>query len=194
MNSLENIDNLEKHGFMLVKNFLSPEVLKMCKSFLHIADVCNAKLIESETILHGRTEAYFRSVFMDALLLTYLPKLREFFKADIRPAYSYVRQYFNGSSIGIHRDRAQCEYSVSVFLRRNGKGSTPLVFCDDQNGTNPVSLYQEEGDAVLFYGAAEYGGKWHYRPQVEEESIVCLFMHYVAYDKPAEFEYPLMDE
>ena len=173
-------DLLQKNKYVLIKNFLSPDMIELCKSFLDMSLVSNIRAHESNPYLVGDVEEILPNIFVDSILLAYKNQIESLFNTEMIPSYIFLREYKRGSELLCHRDRAECEFSATILLNKNGDGPSSLVFCDDENMTNPVEVSLEEGDAIIFSGAKDYDGKWHYRPKVEQESIVTAFLHYVS--------------
>ena len=173
-------NHLKEHGYVLVKDFFTPDVVQICKSFLDLSFSHKLRKPESNPYLEGEITQILPSIFADSILLAYLPVVEEIFDAEMIPSYVFFREYKRGSSLKIHRDRDVCEYSVTILINKDGGGRTSLVFCDDEEGNNPVEVVLEEGDAIVFKGAKNYDGRWHYRPKVEQNSITQVFLHYVS--------------
>lgn len=107
------------------------------------------------------------------------------------PSYIFFREYFEGSELLIHRDRAVCEFSATILIDKNGEGESSLCFCDDEEGNNPVEVFMEEGDAIIFSGSYQFDGRWHYRSAVKQKSITQAFLHYVSPGNEAVDGFPL---
>lgn len=173
---------LRKHGYVLVRNFLSPEVVELYKGMIDLSYTQNIRRPERADVLVGDIEAINKNIFDDMILLYKKDHVEKLFGVSMIPSYIFTREYFKGSELLIHTDREQCQYSVTVTLHKGGTGKSALVFCDDELGSNPVEIEMQEGDAILFNGAEAYGGKPHYRPKVELDSLVQTFLHYVRFD------------
>ena len=172
--------HLKEHGFVLIKDFFTPDVIQLCKSFLDLSFSHGLRKPESNPYLEGEITQILPSIFANSILLAYTPLLEQIFEAELIPSYIFFREYGRGSSLKIHRDRDVCEYSTTILINKDGEGISSLVFCDDEDSTNPVEVILEEGDAIIFKGAKNYGGRWHYRPKVEQNSITQVFLHYVS--------------
>ena len=173
-------NKLKDNGYVLIKNFLSPEIVQICKSFLDLSISSGLRQPESNPYLTGNVELISPNIFADSILLAYKNTIEDLFDTEMIPSYIFFRQYHTGSELKIHRDRPECEFSVTLLIDKDGKESSSLVFCDDEEGNNPVEVFMEEGDAIIFSGSYGFDGKWHYRPKVEQKSITQAFLHYVS--------------
>lgn len=184
-------DHLKEHGYVLIKNFMSPEVIQICKSFLDLTHA-QPELRKPETnpYLSGDITQIMPTVFADSILLAYMTRISEIFDAELIPSYIFFRHYNKGSELKIHQDRDVCEFSATILINRDGEEPSSLVFCDDEFGTNPVEVFMEEGDAIIFKGSKNHGGRWHYRPRVEQNSITQAFLHYVSPGNMPEKDFP----
>ena len=173
-------DHLKEHGYVLIKNFLTPDVLELCKSFLDLSLVHDMRTPESNPYLYGDVYEIGDNIFADSILLAYKNPIEVIFNTEMIPSYIFIREYMRGSELMTHRDRPECEFSATILLNKNGEGDCSLFFCDDKEKTNSVGVPLEEGDAIIFSGATDFDGKWHYRPRLEPESITTAFLHYVS--------------
>ena len=176
----EQIDHLKEHGYVLIKNFMAPDMIELCKSFLDLSVASGLRKPETNPYLTGDIEQILPNIFVDSILLAYKNRIESLFDVEMIPSYIFLREYLKGSELLIHRDRPQCEFSATILIDKQGEGNTSLFFCDDEEGTNSVGVDMEEGDAIIFSGASAFDGKWHYRPKLEQKSIVTAFLHYVS--------------
>jgi hypothetical protein len=173
-------DHLKEHGYVLIKNFMSPDMIELCKSFLDLSVVSGLRKPETNPYLTGDVEQILPNIFVDSILLAYMNRIESLFETEMIPSYIFLREYLKGSELLTHRDRPQCEFSATILIDKQGEGNTSLFFCDDEQKTNSVEVNMEEGDAIVFSGASDFDGKWHYRPKLEQKSIVTAFLHYVS--------------
>lgn len=104
----------------------------------------------------------------ETLLKSIRPKVEDAFKQKLIETYSYVRIYINSSFLPKHKDRMDCEYSVTL----NISGESWPIFIED-NIQIPVIL--NPGDA-LFYKGCELT---HWRePYTGKEEYIQIFLHY----------------
>jgi hypothetical protein len=83
-----------------------------------------------------------------------------------------------------------CEFSITVLINKDGDQPSSLCFCDDEDKTNSKEVFMEEGDAIFFFGAEDFNGLWHYRPKVEQQSIIQAFFHYVSPNNKSKNVFP----
>lgn len=183
----------EKNGFVKLKGILSPEVIELYKAFIDMSKFKEMRIQENNTYLGGHTEMVEHNIFDDSMLL-YCKHIAEKIWGieDMVPAYAFSREYYPGSELKVHRDREACQYSLTLTMSKKGQGSTILWFSENEDKSNAIPVDLEEGDAIIFNGASEYNGKWHWRDPLEIDSLVQLFLHYVHPDTPelADFSFP----
>jgi len=90
---------------------------------------------------------------------------------QLKPAYSFARVYRKGNVLPPHKDRASCEYSVTINLKQSQPWAIYM-------GKKPV--IQNVGDGVIYKGCEIE----HSRKEFEGEEYVQLFLHYVDSEGP----------
>lgn len=97
------------------------------------------------------------------------------------PTYSYAVQYEGGQDLPRHRDRAQCEYTVSIALDYEPSGEL-------QASPWPIKIHTAYGDREHlhpFGGGSIFKGRElaHSRdPLPQGHTATMLFIHYVLHD------------
>ncbi len=114
----------------------------------------------------------------DVLLGSLTDDVSEWAGRSLLPTYSFARLYGPGSSLRRHRDRAACEYSVSVTLLSEGDEPWPLWIESPPDAATAVELGC--GDAVLYQGTK----LTHWRDSIDERWHAQLFLHWVDADGP----------
>jgi hypothetical protein len=109
----------------------------------------------------------------DTLMLMCLSSVEEIVGKKLLPTYTYARIYFNGADLLPHKDRDECEHSVSLSLGGTSSALWPLWFKNDDAEPEYAAMY--EGDAVVYQGNKVN----HWRDEFEGETQFQLFMHYV---------------
>lgn len=109
----------------------------------------------------------------DTLMLMCLSSVEEVVGKKLLPTYTYARIYFNGADLLPHKDRDECEHSVSLSLGGTSSALWPLWFKNEDKEPEYAAMY--EGDAVVYQGNKVN----HWRDEFEGETQFQLFMHYV---------------
>jgi hypothetical protein len=98
----------------------------------------------------------------------------------VQPSYVYFGAYQRGAVLEPHRDRAQCEYTMTfcIDFSPEPENETPWpIYIETPAGA--VATYQAIGDGLIFKGHELI----HYRHKLEEGSCsTSLFFHYVSKD------------
>ena len=119
-------------------------------------------------------------LFIDALLLDFLPSAEAISRLKLFPTYSYFRVYKRGDFLVKHTDRPSCEISISFYVAHH---AWPLLL-EMPNGISSIEL--KPGDA-LFYRGIDIS---HWREPMNGERAAHVFLHYVDQSGPyAEWKY-----
>jgi hypothetical protein len=170
----------EKNGFVKIKNVLSPEIIEMYKSFIDISHLKNMRNVETGEYIDVDIQNVDHNVLDDSILLYCQHIIEKIWGIDgMVPSYAFSREYFQGSELKLHRDREACQYSITITMCKRGEGTSFLWFSENDDKSNAIPVDLDEGDAIIFNGGSNYGGKWHWRDPLELDSLVQLFLHYV---------------
>ena len=85
------------------------------------------------------------------------------------PTYAYTREYQNGDPLIAHKDRPECQVSVSLHLW----GDQDWEICVENQ-----SYLLTPGDAVIYYGCDQE----HERKPYPGQNYVQTFLHYVDFN------------
>ena len=116
-------------------------------------------------------------VFMDGLLIDFLPLAEEVTRLRLSPTYSYFRVYKRGDTLVKHTDRPSCEISLTLCLGYEAEGPWPLLL-ENRDGVSSIEL--EPGDALLYRGIE----CTHWREPFGGERAAQVFLHYVDQNGP----------
>ena len=151
-------------NYKLIKNFFSPEELKLFQKY------CYNKLDKNKDYRldsQSFSPAWYSDPLMTSLLDTKLPIVEKESNLKLFPTYAYWRYYVLGATLKKHKDRPACEISVTACIKKYD--NWPIVV----EGT---SFELEEGDAVLYAGCDQE----HERPGIYKgEGMAQVFLHYV---------------
>ncbi len=113
------------------------------------------------------------------------PKYSVIAGEPLKPSYVYLASYLSGAELRKHKDREQCEFSITFCLDFSPEPdlATPWpIKLDTTVGT--VTAYQALGDGLAYRGTRLP----HYRSVLPEgQTSMSIFFHYVA----ADFDGPL---
>lgn len=116
-------------------------------------------------------------VFMDALLVDFLPFAEEVTQLKLSPTYSYFRVYKRGDILVKHTDRPSCEFSLTLCLGYDAEKPWPLLL-DGPDGASSIELMP--GDGMLYRGTEHT----HWREPFEGHRAAQVFLHYVDQNGP----------
>jgi hypothetical protein len=108
----------------------------------------------------------------DALMFYLHPKMEEWTGKKLHPTFSYARVYRNGHDLWRHRDRAECEYSITITLKEDGT-VWPIIMGDE-------ALVLPQGSGCVYMGEKIL----HERKPYEGNEQVQVFCHYVDINGP----------
>jgi len=115
------------------------------------------------------------------LLVEKTPEVGALIGESVLPTYAYARVYRRGEVLVRHRDRAACEISVTINLRKTVEWP---IHIQTPDGTE-LCFEQNPGDAMLYLGCVAD----HWRDAYEGDEHVQVFLHYVRADGPKAWAY-----
>jgi len=119
-----------------------------------------------------------------------LPLAAAIVGAPIKPSYTFASLYCGGADLPVHRDRAQCEYTLSLMIdhgatRGGAVAPWPILLYPPDNrppedqspeDQSPVECRAEQGGGLLFRGRDIPHGR---RPLPADETCWVMLLHYV---------------
>ena len=100
---------------------------------------------------------------------------------ELAPTYVYSRIYKPGEELIIHRDRPECEISVTVNLARHGP-NWPIYYSNDEDADikhTGTEILLEPGDALWYHGYEMYHWRYPWDEAKEGAWLTQTFFHYV---------------
>ena len=163
--------------YKLVKNFLTPEELKIGSYYYHLEHKKNLTLFDSYQNNNG--DSYFSGdSFTETFMMRKLKKMEEETGLELLPTYGFTRFYTFNADLKKHTDRPSCEISVTVMW--DSDGTAWPIFMD---GT-PVEM--QKGDAIIYLGTEIE----HWRENFKGDFHLQSFLHYVDKNGPyTEYEW-----
>jgi alkylated DNA repair dioxygenase AlkB len=171
-------------GYALVEQVLPPLLLAALRRYYR--DLIQEGWIELRDRQADRYWAHNEHVAR-LLHVQLTPLVQRLAGEDVKPSYVYLGAYRPGAALEAHRDRAQCELSLSLLVDFDPepaeRSSWPLHFARSQEEPS-TAVYQPIGSAVAYKGCELY----HHRPALGAgQRSTSLFLHYV----PKAFAGPL---
>ena len=143
-----------------------------------IAQICTGAQGQIETWTVDTARAHYSHQVTEFLLLKFAPVVEEVTGKKVFPTYSYMRIYKHGSELKKHKDRAACEFTLSIALGCDSRDPWPIHL---DTGTGPRAVTISAGDGVLFRGCDLF----HWRDRFEGTYCAQVFLHFVDQDGPA---------
>tara|TARA_B100001778_G_C18318228_1_gene507467 strand:- start:127 stop:666 length:540 start_codon:yes stop_codon:yes gene_type:complete len=154
--------------FIVIRNFISPDrAMSLGKEYMKYCSDVNEEGDEFVPLSHS---TYGYITFFE-LLFEKLPEVQELMGETLFPTYTYSRVYKKNAILEGHKDRPECEVSLTVHLSSDREWD---IWIKDGDLKNNVNL--QSGDALLYYGVDyEHGRTTKY----EGEYYTQLFLHYI---------------
>lgn len=113
-----------------------------------------------------------------AFLRHFTPAVTELAGRPLRESYCFAMDYRPGAALPAHTDRAQCDYTISLFL----EGTSPWALELETGPVGSVTRFEQAaGDGLLFRGQELRHG----RPALgKSDRALVLMLHWVGADFP----------
>ena len=183
--------NFDEVGHVLVKNFLSDDVVHLLSNYLENkikrGEWCEEPL--PGVGIEPTKYKYYADPFVEVLLADSLKKMEGLSGRSLFPTYSYVRVYQPGEVLIPHVDRESCEISATVNVAN--KGDISKIFARGYDG-EALGYDLMPGDGVAYKGCEIE----HFRePLKADQILVQIMLHYVDISgKYAKFKYDMRDD
>ena len=172
------MNNLQESGFDVIRRYLIPSFTNYLRNYFTLR-------VQNDPSLGGDSQApnshcVYGDPAFDMVMAMSTLDIGSIVGKKLIPQYTYARIYKSGSILEIHKDRPECEYSVSLCLGGDYKTSWPIWIKDFSGDDHKVVL--DEGDMLVYQGTKLE----HWREKFEGNAQYQLFMHYV--DAEGEFK------
>lgn len=159
---------IKEFKYKIVKNFLTQEEIELAKKYFLMKHRTNATSFDEAQMSSSTNDSYwYGDPLSESFLLCKLQKMEEETKLKLNPTYAYARVYTYLANLDRHKDRPECEISVTIMVGSSGE-KWPLYIEGTEIHLNP-------GDAAIYLGCElehwrnEFTGDWHSQ----------FFLHYV---------------
>ena len=173
-------EKFQSDGYALLTGVIHPYHLPALRQYYR-------RLLETGGMIYGDSQTKRRyithnepvSMFFHKQLTSLTGRICQ---RPLKRSYVYVSAYQGGASLPRHKDRQQCEYSISLLIdfvpELSGQCPWPLHLVTSDAD---VTMYQSLGDAIFYRGRQLP----HYRDQLPEEmSSTSILFHFVDEDFP----------
>jgi hypothetical protein len=165
-----------KHGFLILRNFIPSFFAMYLREYFDTLKKNNK--LEGGDSQVSLSQCVYGDPAFDTFMLLSTPMISGAIGIELLPTYTYARIYYNDASLLPHRDREECEHSVSLFLGGEFEKLWPMWMKNNNVHNTPQICDLNIGDAVVYQGTKVN----HWRDHFEGKSHYQLFMHYVEKD------------
>ena len=161
-------------GYKYIKNFLTPEELKLLRSYTEYFHQFNVTHFDCSGMNDNFDTYYYSDPIMESLLFNKTELMeKETQIKKLLPSYTFWRFYTYGAELKHHIDRDSCEISVTLPLYVSDPW--PINMGDK---TNSINI--EPGDAIAYNGRDIYHGRDPFKGDGQSQ----VFLHYVDGNGP----------
>ena len=154
--------------YKIVKNFLDNNEIDLAKKYFIMKHRTNSSNFDENQLAGSTYDSYwYGDPLAESFLLCKSKKMEQETGLELIPTYAFARMYTYLATLNKHKDRPECEVSVTVMIGSSGE-KWP-IFMDGKE------LNLEPGDAAVYLGCDvehwrnEFLGDWHSQ----------FFLHYV---------------
>jgi hypothetical protein len=160
----------------LISGFLEQETCDILEEHLRLQkEAGRCRYANVNGLPQGKSFDLYGDSFCEAIGIYKTPVINKYTGKTLSLTYGLMREYEKGASLRWHRDRWQCEYSITVQV---SKGVWPMHFTENYIGglwEAQTSVILQRGDAIFYKGCEIY----HSRNVLPHKTSRHLFLHYV---------------
>lgn len=183
--------------FKVVKKVLNKQTCQTIHDYLLLKRRVYYSMAETNQIILGDERfgthedkqvknafAAYGDVLLDSLLERLRPTLEKKLKKKLYPTYSYFRIYRKGCVLKRHKDREECNSSMTLSIsgekwpfyfdknKENGGYTKDTMYIPGTAKGTKIMLSQ--GDVLMYDGTHE-----HWREPLEYDECTQVFLHYI---------------
>jgi len=180
---MEHLEFFKKNQYCYIPNLVSKDVASFLYNYLVIKACTDHDFADGEGLDKNYINYCYCDLCSETLLGFLVDPLSQVTGKKLFPTYSYTRLYMSGEILAPHRDRASCEYSVTINF---GGDPWPIYFGKINKDTmeNGYSLAAEitmnPGDGIIYMGEELV----HWRNKFEGDHCAQAFLHYIDENGP----------
>lgn len=160
------------YKYKIIKNFLNKDEIELFQKYFIIKHRSNFTDFDEKQISNTSDSSWYADPLAEALLLTKLKKVEKEVGVELNPTYAFSRVYTYLAVLEKHKDRPECEISVTVSMGSSGE-EWP-IFMDGEK------INIDIGDAVAYAGCEVE----HWREAFQGDWHAQTFLHYVDKNGP----------
>ena len=175
------IQNLKQNGYYLFRQLLNTELAQAFYEYLALKKMVWQTINKEDERLGGWGDEVVNNVYgiygdpmFETILLKVMPTVEKIAGKKIYPTYSFVRLYETDNVMKAHKDRPECEYSITLNL---GGDVWPFKLVDLNKKEKSYEL--SPGDAIIYQGTKVY----HWRDKFKGRYCGQAFLHYSSKEK-----------
>ena len=178
--------SFKKNGFVVKKNLLNKQMLKLLKQQFKIFEECqyihnnldySIKNYPDDGMVSNSFSCYSNFAF-ESLLLLLQKNCEKIVNKKLFPCNSYARIMYKGAYMAKHKDRESCQYSMSICISEDSQKPYP-IFIESYSG-EVHEIYLNPGDALFYKGTELY----HWREEYQGTEQIQAFLFYVDANGP----------
>lgn len=202
-NMKDSVQRFKENKFLLVKNFLSPELMQVAHQYM-LMKVRVDQVWMNEPQVPG-TPSIYADTLTETMMMMATPKVEKLIGKKLYPTFSSMRVYKKGDTLPPHIDRPSGEFGLTLCLgfdhgNIENQSYRWKIYMDNTKDyrrfqyeanreagpTEGVSVEMEPGDCVIYYGCEVR----HWRNAFQGVSHTQAFFMYVDQDGPyAKYRY-----
>jgi hypothetical protein len=159
--------------YLIVRDFLNKED---CSTLSQRLDDFQSKGIVLDPDMLCPNSPAFYGIFNDEAL-KWLPTIEKLVDKQLYPTYTYSRIYAQNEALFVHKDRAACEYSITLTLKYDEKIWPFWIETSEGN----VEVLLDVGDILIYNGVKNK----HWRDALEGKFHYQAFLHFVDKNGPS---------
>lgn len=170
-------DGFAADGFALLRDCLTPAMVSTLAAYYRLeVDSGSARMSKGGVDRWHLHNDPAGRVVQRALL----PAVEALVDMPVTPSYSYASLYREGAMLPVHKDREQCEYTLSLLIDHQpvpADGISPwAIQVHARPDAEPVDCFQSLGGGILFRGRDLPHGR---KPLAAGQTCWTLLVHYV---------------
>tara|TARA_Y100001951_G_C11292107_1_gene272904 strand:- start:636 stop:1238 length:603 start_codon:yes stop_codon:yes gene_type:complete len=164
-------------NWLVLKNFLTEETCLVAEEHMRMSIANNYTLYGhiNRYASNGYSWDLYSSPFTDSLGLSKVPEINKIINDNVSLSYTMLRQYDRNSKLQWHRDRWECEFSVSCQISPEPWGMEFGESGQKLHAGEHDLLIVERGDAIFYLGPQVF----HSRKKLPHSKHIQIFLHYV---------------